>query len=97
MLLSVGAQKKQMEQQAEQAKAQQEQADHDKQLQLQQEQREQEQHDAAIDQHKDRQAAAVVNYAQQLHDTAKQFGATSASHVGGKVLKNPLNMFSEEE
>jgi hypothetical protein len=97
MLLSVGAQKKQMAQQDEQAKAQQEQQEHDKQLQLQQEGREQEQHDLQVDQHKDQQASSVVNYSQQLHDTAKQFGATSASHIGGKVLKNPLNQFSDEE
>lgn len=97
MLLSVGAQKKQMQQQDEQAKAQQEQAEHDKQLQLQQEQREQEQHDVAVDSHKDQQASSVVNYSQQMHDAAKLFGATSASHVGGKVLKNPLNQFSEDE
>lgn len=91
MLLSVGAQKKQMEDQASQAQAQQQQQEHDQQLQQGQESREQEQHDAQMDQHKDQKAQTVVNYSQQLQDNAKQFGATSAGHEGGQIIKNPLN------
>jgi hypothetical protein len=101
-LLAISAQKKQMadqdkqveaqqQQQQQQQQQEQEQQSHEKQLQLQQEQREQEQHDVAIDNHKDQKAQDVVNYSQQLQESAKQFGASGAGHVGGKVIKNPLN------
>jgi hypothetical protein len=101
MLLTMSSQKKQMEDQAAQQEQQQqqmqEQVEHDKQLQLGQEQREQEKHETEMSTVQDQKAQAAVNHGQSLHDSAKMFGASGASHAGGKVMKNPLNLFSEDE
>jgi hypothetical protein len=102
-LLTISMQKKQMadqaaaqqqqeQQQQQQMQQQQQQQDHDKQLQLQQDAREQEAHDHEINNVKDQKAQAVVQ--QSLHDSGKLFGATKPFHVGGHILKNPMN--SEE-
>jgi len=108
MLLTMSSQKKQMEdqkeaqeqqqqQQQQQLEQQQEQADHDKQLQLGQDQREQEKHKQEMSTVEDQKAQAAVNHGQSLHDAAKLFGASGADHVGGKIMKNPMNLFSDEE
>lgn len=97
MLLTISSQKKQMEDQAAAQQQQQADAEHQKQLQLQQESREQEKHESEQSTLEDQKAQQAVNYAQQLHDSAKTFGASSASHVGGKVMKNPMNLFETEE
>jgi Phage portal protein len=97
MLLTISSQKKQMEDQAAAQQQQQADAEHQKQLQLQQEQREQEKHEAEQSTLEDQKAQQAVNYTQQLHESAKTFGASSASHVGGKTMKNPMNLFETEE
>lgn len=103
MLLTMSAQKKQaedqkqaQEQQQQQLEQQQQQADHEKQLQLQQEKREQDKHEQEMSTVEDQKAQAVVNH-QSLHDTAKMFGASGAVHLGGTTLKNPTNLFPEDE
>lgn len=95
MLVTISAQKKQMKDQAAAQQQQQEQAEHEKQLQLQQEQREQEKHDTEMSTTEDQKAQAAVNYQQSLHESGKLFGATHATHIGGHILKNPMN--TEEE
>ena len=43
-------------------------------------------------------AAAAVHHGSKnaLAESAKQFGASKASNVGGKVIANPLNSLDEE-
>lgn len=96
MLLTISSQKKQAEDQAQVMKQQQEEAEHQKQLQLNAEQREQDKHESEQSTLEDQKAQQAVSAGQSLHDTAKTFGATGASHIGGVNLRNPLNLGEEE-
>lgn len=64
------------------------------QQQAQQAQQQQEMMDQQKQQQVNEQAHNIVHH-QNLRDTAKQFGATSATHVGGTTMKNPINSIPE--
>jgi hypothetical protein len=92
---SVKDQKKQAEQQ--QAEMQNEQ-----QLKMQQEEqknrhaeakhdRETEKHRLETEELKSKAASDAVQHGVSMQDTAKQFGASKATNVGGTVLANPIN------
>lgn len=51
--------------------------------------RDKEKHEMEMEQLKANAARNVVQAS--LHDSAKQFGATKANHIGGKTLANPIN------
>lgn len=60
-------------------------------------QRDKEKHDLEVERLKAQAAAdAVYHGSNTLKDTAKQFGATKADNIGGKVIANPINVFSDE-
>jgi len=79
------------EQQAQQAQAQQLESQRDEEL-----------HNHAKEKHQmemeraHAEAAANAVKAGSLKDSAKEFGATKATNVGGKVLANPINHLDEE-
>jgi len=86
-------QEKQMkEQQAQQAQAQQEQMEHQKQLELKEHDREQQKHDIEMSQAHGQAAHNAVAHGKSTKDIAKETGNSSASHIGGAVVKNPLNL-----
>lgn len=60
--------------------------------------RDQEKHEMEMEQLKAQAAADAVAHGSgnPLQDSAKQFGASKASNVGGKVIANPLNKSSDE-
>lgn len=60
--------------------------------------REEEKHKMEMEKMKAEAAAAAVHHGSKnaLADSAKQFGASKASNVGGKVIANPLNSLDEE-
>ena len=92
MLLTIENTKKQEQQQKEQmAQAQQAQ---EQQAQMNQAQhgRDQEKHDAEMNATKGQAAYNAVKHGQSLHDTAEQTGATKSTNIGGKNIKNPLNL-----
>jgi hypothetical protein len=99
LMMTINAQQQQKETQKEQMKQQQKMQEHQIQLQQGKEQRDQEAHDNQIDQAKQEQANAVVRSQDDkgLQEIAKQYGATKATNIGGKELKNPINLLSEEE
>ena len=59
--------------------------------------RDQEKHEMEMEQLKAQAAADAVAHGSgnPLQDAAKQFGASKASNVGGKVIANPLNKSEE--
>lgn len=75
------------------------------QMEMQQQQLESQQQaaDGQSEKQKQADAQAAVRYnksespVQQLQETAKQYGATSSSNVGGTVEKNPINVAAEAE
>jgi hypothetical protein len=94
-------QKEQMEQQKQQAEAQQQQEQQDQALAQREHehkeakhQRDQQSHDMEVKAQQDAAALNAVKHGESnLHDTAKQVGASSKPiRVGGQVIKNPLNM-----
>jgi len=98
MLMSVDQMKKQEQQMAEQAQAQaaqaQAQADqvnHEKQLNEGEHQRETEKHNAEMNQVKGQAAYNAVQHAKSTQEIAKATGASKATNVAGKNIKNPLN------
>jgi len=87
LLMTIEGQKQAQvqQQQAQQAQDQQAQTEQSQQQQMMDDQK-----------HKDmNEAAANVVHGQTLRDTAKQFGGTAPSHVGGTTLKNPINSLPE--
>ena len=80
----------------EQQEQQEQQMDHQQEQEKASGSREQEAHDAQMENDKNQKAGAAVNYERQLQENAKQFGASGAGHVAGKVIKNPLNSGGDE-
>lgn len=99
LMMTINAQQQQKQTQKEQAKQQQAMQEHQMQLQQSQDQREQEAHDAQLDQAKQEQANSVVRSqdSKSLQEMAKEYGATKAVNIGGKELKNPINVAAETE
>jgi biotin carboxyl carrier protein len=60
-------------------------------------QREAEKHQMEIEAIKAQAAANAVKHGNTLRESAKEFGASKASNVGGKVLANPINKMDEQE
>lgn len=94
---------KKQEQQA-QAQAQAQQADMQAKAQEQEQKqrhaeakhsREEEKHKLEVENMKAQAAANAVNHA-SFRDAAKEFGATKATNIGGKVIPNPINKLDEE-
>lgn len=95
MLMTIQAQKKAEEAQKAEAEAQSQGQEEDKAMEhkrLEHEeathQREEEKHHAENEQREDAKAHAVM---QNLQDTAKQYGASGATHAGGTIVANPIN------
>lgn len=88
-------QDKQMEEQvqaqAAQSQAEAEATDHQKMLDEGEHEREEEKHKAEMNQVKGQAAYNAVQHSKSTADIAKETGNTSAAHVGGKPIKNPLN------
>jgi hypothetical protein len=57
--------------------------------------RDSEKHNLETEQIKAKAAHDAVQHGNSLHDTAKQFGATKASNIGGQVIANPINKLDE--
>jgi hypothetical protein len=90
MLMTMDRAKQQDKMQSDQMKAEQQQ-------QQEQSSREQEQHDATMDDAKTRQAHAAAEH-ETLKESAKSVGAaSSAMHVEGETVGNPLNTDQAEE
>lgn len=53
--------------------------------------RDQEKHDMEMEQMKAQAAAGAVHHGNPLKESAQQFGASSATHAGGKTTANPIN------
>lgn len=101
LLMTISAQKQQQEQAQQQQEQQAQLQGEENQRQHDQNNRDQEAHDHALDQQRRAQADAVVQSSypdmKSLQETAKQFGATSASHVEGTALRNPINAAADTE
>ena len=98
MLLAMDQAKEQKSAQAGQMSVEQQQQEMQMKLQQQQHEhaeaahgRDQEKHDMEMEQMKAQAAADAVHHGNPMSDAAKQFGASKATHVGGKTMKNPLN------
>jgi len=94
MLMTKQAQKEAKDQQQQQMAMQQQQMEHEQDLQRQQvdhdtEGRKQAAAEAAV--------KAGQSPVQQLQETAKEFGATRASNVEGKMTRNPINVAADTE
>lgn len=105
-LLAIDAakdQKQQMaaQQQAEGAQAQQEAQAKQQEMELKHKHaeakhsREEEKHQMEMEQLKAQAASNAVHHGNPMREAAKEFGATKAGNVGGKVLANPLNKLEE--
>lgn len=99
MLLTLENMKKQEEQQKEQMAAQQQQMQQEAEAQANQQKledakhgRDQEKHEAEMNAVRGQAAHNAVQQGKKLHDMAEQAGATSATNIGGKNIKNPLNL-----
>jgi hypothetical protein len=97
-ILAIEQAKEQKEQMAGQMAAQQQQAQQQAEIEAQQHKhaeaghnRDEEKHKLETEQIKAQAAADAVHHGNPLTDAAKQFGASKASNVGGKVIANPLN------
>lgn len=100
MLMTIDTQKKQQEQQVQQQQMQQqqiqqqqEQAKKQQELEEAEHNREEEKHRTEMNQNEDMQARSVVEQSnrKKLQDTAKTMGASKASNIGGRMVKNPIN------
>lgn len=60
-------------------------------------QRDEEKHKMEMEQLKAQAAADAVHHGNPLKESAKQFGATKAFNVGGKVMANPINKLDGNE
>ena len=101
-VLAIDNAKKQEEQMASQSQMEAQQ--HEQEMALQQQQhehaeaahsRDQEKHEMEMEQLKAQAAADAVHHGNPLKNAAKQFGASGASNVGGKVIANPINKLDE--
>ncbi len=92
-------QKKQMEAQAQQAQSEQQmKMAHEQQKHEHAEakhSRDKEKHNLDTETLKAKAAHDAVQHGNSLKDTAKQFGATAATNVGGKTMANPINKLGE--
>jgi len=94
---SMQMQEEQMQQQQqaqeEQMQAEKEQQEKDHALEAAKHNREEEAHKAELDARANADAKAAVDHGRrkQLQETAKTMGATSATNLGGRVIKNPIN------
>jgi hypothetical protein len=94
MLMTKQVQKEAKDQQQQQTAMQQQQMEHEQNLQTQQ---------ADHDEEGRKQAAAEAavkagqSPVQQLQEAAKEFGTTQAANVGGKVMRNPINVAADSE
>ena len=106
-ILAIDNSKEQKKQVAEQQQAASQQAEMQAEQQAQQQDmenkhaeakhsREQEKHDMEMAQMHANAAANVAKQSNPLRDSAKEFGASKATNVGGKVLANPINKIDEE-
>jgi len=101
-LLAIDNAEKQEEQMAAQAQAQQQEAQM-KQAESETKNRhaeakhgrEQEKHEMEMEQMKAQAAMNAVKHG-SFKDSAKQFGATKAEHIGGKTLANPINAMDDK-
>jgi hypothetical protein len=59
--------------------------------------RDEEKHKMEMEQLKAQAAADAVHHGNPLRESAKQFGASKATNVGGKVIANPINKLDEQE
>jgi len=99
LMMTINVQQQQKEIQKQQQQQQQQMQQQQIKLQESQEQREQEAHDHQISESKQEQANSVVRSQDlsSLQDLARQYGATKATNIGGKELKNPINTLEEIE
>ena len=58
--------------------------------------RDTEKHDMEMEQMKAEASANAVKHGNPLRDSAKQFGASKASNIGGTVVANPINKLDDE-
>jgi hypothetical protein len=58
--------------------------------------RDAEKHNLEVEQLKAQAAADAVHHGNPMRDSAKQFGATKASNVGGQVIANPINKLDDQ-
>lgn len=100
LMMTISQQKKQEKQMQEQQEQQQQMQQQQMQMEQEKHQREGEAHDAAMNQHKQAQASAVVDAqqnAESLRDIAKRYGATSATNIEGRNLRNPINVADDAD
>ena len=90
-------QKKQMEAQANAQMMEQQMKQEKHQHAVDENRRKQEKHEAEMDRAQSQAAAAAVDQGNILRESAKEFGATRATNIGGKVTANPLNVLDENE
>lgn len=60
-------------------------------------QRDEEKHKMEMEQLKAAAAAGAVHHGKSLKDSAKQFGASKSTNIGGKPIANPINKLDGEE
>jgi hypothetical protein len=103
-ILAIENSKEQKQQMAQQAEAQAQQIQQE--MQMKQERhnhavaehnRKEEKHRMEMERMKAEAAAAAVQHGNVLRDSAKQFGASKATNIGGKVIANPINKLDEQE
>lgn len=94
LLMTKQAQKEAKEQQQQQAEMQQQQMEHEHDLQ-----RQQVDHETSGKNQAAAEAAVKAGQSpvQQLQETAKEFGATKAANVEGKMMRNPINVAADTE
>jgi hypothetical protein len=102
MLMTKQQMVEQKEMQAQQAQQQQEQAQKEQAQKDAEDKRDQEKHDQEVAQTRGEHARAAVQAGQpspmqQLQEAAKSTGASAATNVEGKVLKNPINLAAKTE
>ena len=102
-LLAIDNAKTQQEQQAQAQQAEQQQAQIQSQQAEQQHRhaeaahgRDQEKHEMEMEQMKANAASNAVKQGNPLRDSAKQFGASGANHIGGKTTANPINALGDD-
>lgn len=59
--------------------------------------RDEEKHKMEMEQLKAQAAADAVHHGNPLRESAKEFGASKATNIGGKVVANPINKLDEQE
>lgn len=102
-ILAIDNAKEQKEQMAAQAGSEQQQQAMEMKLNEQKHQhaeaghgRDQEKHEMEMEQLKAQAAAQAVHHGNPLQEAAKQFGASKATNIDGKMTANPINSLNEE-